>query len=127
MRIRFIVSVAVVAIALTACGGGDAEAVSVSGYVHAGPTCPVVKDPPDPACDDRPVPGAVIEFSDEDGRVAATATSNQDGTFSVELGAGRYDAVPQPVDGLLGTASSATFHVDAEPVSLDFAYDTGIR
>ncbi len=52
-----------------------------------------------------------------------------DGRASVNLPAGSYTVVPQPVDGLLGTASPIEVVVsageDAEPMTL--VYDTGIR
>ena len=64
---------------------GDPPALVV-GRVVAGPTCPVVQDPPDPGCADRPVAGAVIVVLDEEGREVTRATSDQEGAFTFELG-----------------------------------------
>ncbi len=101
--------------------------VRVSGLVHAGPTCPVVQDPPDPGCDDRPVSGAVLVVLDRSGREVARPVSDSAGRFVTELSAGFYTLQPQPVDGLLGTAPAQDFEVAATPVELDVSYDTGIR
>ena len=80
MRILLVMILA--SLALTACSSGGGEdptsAVAINGYVHAGPTCPVIQSPPDPACEDRPVSGALIDFVDSEGRVAETITSDAD-------------------------------------------------
>jgi hypothetical protein len=101
----------------------------VHGVVIAGPSCPVVTDPPDPDCRDRPVPGAVIVVLDRAGRQVARVTSDADGTFSIELAPGAYRLVPQPVEGLMGTAGEQQISVAAgEPLAeVIVAYDTGIR
>lgn len=107
-----------------------AAGVIVTGLVHAGPTCPVEKVPPDPACADRPVAGAVLIVTTVAGAEVARATSAADGTFSVPLAPGDYVMVPQPVDGLMGTAQPLPFRAQgdgAAPAPLDVAYDTGIR
>ena len=95
----------------------------------AGPTCPVVTDPPDPDCADRPVAGAVLVILDADGDEAARVTSAPDGTFAAALEPGGYRIVPQPVEGLMGTASEldVTVEVGEPSVELSIAYDTGIR
>lgn len=114
---------------LTACAPSRdvGPAVRVSGLVHAGPTCPVVQDPPDPGCDDRPVSGAVLVVLDRSGRELARVVSDATGRFVTELSAGSYTLQPQPVDGLLGTAPAQDFEVADTLVELDVSYDTGIR
>ena len=101
----------------------------VTGIVRAGPTCPVVRDPPDPACEDRPVAGAEIVAVDAEGQEVARGSSDAEGGFSLALPAGEYQLVPQPVPGLLGTASPMMIVVvegdPLEPVAI--VYDTGIR
>ena len=104
--------------------------VVVDGRVHAGPTCPVEKVPPDPACADRPVAGAVLIVTTAAGVEVARATAGADGTFRVTLPAGDYILVPQPVQGYMGTAAPIPFHAQgdgAAPAPLDVSYDTGIR
>lgn len=101
----------------------------LSGVVLAGPTCPVVRDPPDPACEDRPVEGAEIVALDAQGQEVARASTDDQGGFRLDLLAGEYQLVPQPVEGLLGTASPTRIvvvdGVPLEPVTI--VYDTGIR
>ena len=114
--------------ATTGPGGVPAGAVTISGLVHAGPTCPVVRVG-DSSCAERLVAGAVLVVTTVAGTEVARATSAADGTFSVALPAGDYILVPQPVTGLLGTAQPLPFHAaaGAAPAPLDVAYDTGIR
>jgi len=62
------------------------------------------------------------------GVVIAEPRSGVDGTFVVELSPGSYTFMPQPVEGLMGTAPEQEVVVGTTPVTgLDFAYDTGIR
>jgi hypothetical protein len=121
---------ALVVLMLAACEPADPDARSaLQVAVLAGPTCPVVSDPPDPDCDDRPVEGAEIIVQDEEGTEVLRMATDAAGTAAVELPPGRYRLVPQPVEGLMGTAPPVTVTVlsgvDAELVTI--AYDTGIR
>ncbi|MDP9469028.1 MAG: carboxypeptidase-like regulatory domain-containing protein [Chloroflexota bacterium] len=110
---------------------GDAlpDATGVRGTVSAGPTCPVVTDPPDPDCADRPVGGAVLVVSDQAGVEVDRVTSAADGTFVLELAPGAYRLTAEPVDGLMGTPDPIDFEVEAgQPMTeLPVSYDTGIR
>ena len=101
----------------------------VRGVVVAGPTCPVETIPPDPDCAEQPVEEATLLILDESGNEVARATSAADGTFSLTLAPGSYRLVPQPIEGLMGTALELAFEVQAdEPAAeLTVAYDTGIR
>jgi hypothetical protein len=131
MRIR-VVAVSVVML-LAACGGDGgvsttvAPTFAVTGYAHAGPVCPVETTPPDPSCEDRPVSGAVVRVHDSEGAAVAEAATAVDGTFTVELPAGEYTVVAQPVEGLLGTPPPIELTVVGEISGVDLAYDTGIR
>lgn len=94
----------------------------------AGATCPVVQDPPDPACVDRPVAGATVVVLDVGGAEVAAVTTGADGSVLVELEPGGYVVEGQPVEGLMGTpapVSATVIEGVATPVQL--AYDTGIR
>ena len=107
----------------------DIEGATLTGVALAGPTCPVVREPRDPACDDRPVAGAEIVIVDARGDEVASAVTDAAGTFSVALPAGEYQLVPQPVEGLLWTPGATAIvvrdGVDLEPLTI--LYDTGIR
>ena len=101
---------------------------AVSGHVVAGPTCPVLTDPPDPACAPRPVAGAMLSVRDAQGTDVAVAVSDANGLFSLSLPAGDYVLIAQPVEGLMGTPEPLSFAVLADsPIELTVEYDTGIR
>jgi hypothetical protein len=109
---------------------GDAlsDGTGVRGTVTAGPTCPVEREPPDPACAERPVAGAVLVFTDTGGLEVARVTSAADGTFTVELSPGAYHVSAEPVEGLMGTPGPMDVEVEAgQPTELQVSYDTGIR
>lgn len=132
MPVRFLVLLAVISLAACQAPGAGPTApapVEVSGVVRAGPVCPVVTQPADPACDDRLVSGAVMLVTTPDGREVARATSGDDGGFTLHLAPGDYVVVPQPVDGLMGTAAAVDVRVVAgeAPAPLSVTYDTGIR
>jgi hypothetical protein len=102
---------------------------NVTGTVTAGPTCPVVTDPPDPSCADRLVEGAVLVVAALDGVEVARTTSGPDGRFALSLAPGAYRLEPQPVEGLMGTAAPIEFWVELGGPAADLvvSYDTGIR
>ena len=103
------------------------ETYRIIGYVHAGPTCPVERFPPDPDCADQPVIGAELIIRDAAGLEMERLVSNEGGRFQTRLPNGVYELHPQPYDGLLGTAPMQEFEVDGSSLELDVAYDTGIR
>ena len=110
-------------------GGVLPDATGVRGVVAAGPTCPVVTDPPDPACAERPVAGAELVFTNAEGVEVARTTSAADGSFFVELAPGGYRVTAEPVEGLMGTPAPQDVEVVAgQPMTeLQVSYDTGIR
>jgi hypothetical protein len=133
----------VLAAVLAACtSGGSASTATpattppalattkVDGTATAGPVCPVQR-PGDPACEPRPVTGATVIVTAIGGAEVGRATTGPDGSFELALPAGDYVLIPQPVDGLMGTAKSIPFSVGAAgaptPAPLQVEYDTGIR
>jgi hypothetical protein len=106
----------------------DATRVEVRGVAQAGPVCPVERVPPDPACADRPVAGAVLVVT-QNGKEVARTTTEADGRFHLRLAPGDYQLVPEPVEGLMGTAEpiKLTVREGGVPAPLIVAYDTGIR
>jgi hypothetical protein len=100
----------------------------VSGMVTAGPACPVVTDPPDPSCADRPVQGAVLVVTTLAGVEVDRTMSDADGRFALSLPTGTFRLEPQPVEGLVGTPAPIEFSVEPGASALVLvAYDTGIR
>ena len=101
----------------------------IVGRALAGPVCPVVQDPPDPACDDRPVAGAAVVVRDADGARVAEVVTGEDGVFLVAIPApGFYVVEGQPAEGLLGTPAPVEVLVGEGSWSVaNLEYDTGIR
>ena len=134
MRIVVATALLGVVLALGACTAGAASPaagkVAVRGTATAGPTCPVER-PGDSSCAPRPVAGATIVVQTGAGVEITRLTTAADGTFSVDLAAGDYRLVPQPVAGILGTADQVSVTVPASgspvPDEILIRYDTGIR
>ena len=105
------------------------DATGIRGTVTAGPTCPVVTDPPQPGCDARPVGGAILVVMDANGKEVGRVTSGADGSFAIELAPGAYRITARPVEGLMGTPAPMDVVVEAgQPMTeLQVSYDTGIR
>lgn len=101
----------------------------ITGTVVAGPTCPVVTDPPDPSCADQPVADAELVITTPEGSEVARTMSDADGTFGIMLAPGNYWLVARPVEGLMGTPEPQEFSVvwGMPGPELVVAYDTGIR
>jgi hypothetical protein len=101
------------------------------GRALAGPVCPVVSDPPDPACVDRPIAGATVIVRDAAGAEVARATTDADGAYLVAVpGGGTFTVEGEPVEGVLGTPAPVLVAVGAAPADwavADLPYDTGIR
>jgi len=109
-------------------GTGTADPVNLEIALIAGPTCPVVRNPPDPACAPRPVANAQIDVYDVSGNLVASGSSGADGLAASQLPAGAYFAVPAAVDGLMGQPEPLAFGaLGGDTVSLTLTYDTGIR
>jgi hypothetical protein len=106
----------------------SAGRTGIRGTALAGPVCPVERIPPDPNCAARPVAGAVVSVRDQAGTELARTTTGADGTYFVELPAGRYVVTAGSVDGLMGTPAPQDAAVAAGGTStVDLVYDTGIR
>jgi len=107
----------------------DAPGLTIRGTVTAGPVCGVVMVEPNPPCDDKPVAGAEIVIRNPAGESVARVRSAEDGSFAVSVVEGWYELLPQPVEGLLGTAEPVEVVVQDGIVGPPIAivYDTGIR
>jgi hypothetical protein len=112
----------------------DIVPVDVSGdatldlMLVAGPTCPVVTDPPDPACDARPVQNATVVIRDASGTEVARTTSDAAGHARATLPAGIYIVEALPVEGLMSTPpATAVWAIGTDPLPVTLSYDTGIR
>jgi hypothetical protein len=126
-----LISVAVISVALlVSCGDTDAPAATASIEItaRAGPTCPVETDPPSPDCAARPVQTAMIVVIDPQGHEVGRGATGSDGRVIIDVPPGELTVVPQPVEGLLGTAATQAMTVaDGQTLQVTADYDTGIR
>ncbi len=94
----------------------------------AGPQCPVQRQPPDPACEDKPVVGAEIVLTRAGSDIKIPVFTDVNGRIFVSLEPGTWIVTPQPVEGLLGTAEATEVTIRPNRVTEVVAgYDTGIR
>lgn len=100
----------------------------IIGRAVASPICPVKTFPPDPECTPRSVADATVVVRSADGDVVATVKTDATGRYAVRVFAGVFDVEPAAVEGSIGPAPvPSKVTVDATPVTVDVAYDTGIR
>jgi hypothetical protein len=109
---------------LTSCGGGSQQlsggggSSGLQGTVTRGPITPTCSK--DTACS-APARDVTLTFS-KAGKVVARAKTGGDGTYRVELAAGRYFVLgPQPVRPQHVDVGTSGFR------RVDFSYDTKIR
>lgn len=96
---------------------------TLRGYVHIGPTCPVVREGED--CDDRPYEADLDVF--EGSTLVITLRSDASGNFSGSVPAGDYVLVPRN-DGRFPYAADQAITIEPGAVTtVDVAYDSGIR
>lgn len=132
----FLVLVALVGLAAcTPVGTGASQATApatanqgtLNGDVIAGPTCPVAS--PTHPCPPRPVAHRQVAVVTPDGKTAATATTDENGHFSVMLAPGRYmvkvarTSFPFPIQ----RQPVFVTIVAGKTVSVQILLDTGIR
>jgi hypothetical protein len=113
---------------LTACGAGTTSSISstatLTGRVTAGPTCPVER--PDHPCPPAPVP-ATVRARDAHGAVVATAHTDADGGYRLQLHPGAYTVVAA-TPSQLPRCSPVNVIVKANHTArVAISCDTGIR
>lgn len=100
----------------------------IKGNVLLGPTCPVVQNPPEPGCADKPYQTSLLVKTPDNSRVIAHMSSGTDGKFSVDVPAGSY-IITQAGTGLFPRCgSNGTITVQSNNYTDTAVYcDTGIR
>jgi hypothetical protein len=99
----------------------------ISGTILLGPTCPVMREPPDPACADKPYQTTVTVTRAGSGDRIATTASDASGMFSIPLAPGDY-AISATGGSPLPRCTSATVTVRAGSyATTTISCDTGIR
>lgn len=101
----------------------------IKGTVSLGPTCPVMKNPPDPACADKPYAVKLQLVSSGGSFVIKEFSSNTDGTFSVEIPPGEYLVRSAPTMDIYPICRSSNTVVvnKGAYTNVDISCDTGIR
>ena len=105
------------------------SANGIRGVAMLGPTCPVMKDPPDPACADKPYQASLVVTTSDQSSVIKTFSTGADGTFRVELPPGTYAIRSAAGANILPRcASQGTISVASGSFTEATIYcDTGIR
>ena len=85
--------------ALEVVPGIASSAGGIRGRVTASPTCPVEREPPDPACAPRGFAATLRITRVSSGRVVARLISGDDGRFRARLVPGRYIVDARPAAG----------------------------
>ena len=132
-RRRALLLVAIVLLVVACAPGPTAppagSQVHVSGHVVAGPTCPVERIPPDPACAPRPVADATVRIiGTTTGAMVVEAVTDADGAYAVEVPPGSYRLEGGAGMPGIGPPAPVPFTaVEGVPMTVDLPVDTGIR
>ncbi|MES2006919.1 MAG: hypothetical protein V4436_02290 [Patescibacteria group bacterium] len=102
---------------------------TIMGTVMLGPTCPVMREPPDGACDDKPFETRLALTNADGSRVIKEFSSKSDGTFSIDVLPGDYAIRSAAAANILPYCSSnEMIRVRTnETTTADVSCDTGIR
>ncbi len=105
------------------------ETSGIKGIVLLGPICPVVKNPPDPQCADKPYATKLAVTTADQVSVIKEFISDENGKFSVGLPPGEYAIRTAAAANILPRCSSnGTIRVGANNYTeITVSCDTGIR
>lgn len=99
----------------------------VKGSVFLGPTCPVMRDPPDPQCADKPYATTIQVSRKGSSSVFATGKSNANGAFEFSLPPGEY-TLSASGGKMLPRCNDENVTVGASGyTTVNISCDTGIR
>ena len=105
----------------------------VEGTVLLGPTCPVVQDPPDPECADRPYATAIFVYRTGGATPVLIGNSDPQGRFRFHLPPGSYTLIAKGgLPAQAGTtlpycSETSVAVVPGEYTTTLISCDTGIR
>lgn len=100
----------------------------IKGVAMLGPTCPVMRDPPDPQCADKPYKVTLSVTTADQARVIKTFSTDERGRFTVELPSGEYSIRSAAAANILPYCQHDRFTVEANKVTeITVSCDTGIR
>jgi hypothetical protein len=112
-----------------ACPGENNQTGTVSGKVTLGPTCPVERIPPDPACAPKPYQTIIqiIALNSPQSAPFKVISSDAQGNYTVTLPAGAYNFQPQGGNTLPRCGNQEITVTAGANLNVDFSCDTGIR
>ncbi len=101
----------------------------ITGTVLLGPTCPVVKEPPDEECADEPYETTLVVTTSDQARVIKEFHSDAGGKFSVQVPPGEYAIRSSAAANVLPYCSTSdNVNVSIGGYTETIVYcDTGIR
>ena len=107
----------------------DGSRGTILGNVLLGPTCPVVQNPPDPNCTDKPYQTDLVLTTADQSKVIQEFSSDISGRFRLEVPSGGYVIRSAAAANLLPyCATSEPIRVGANRTTEVTVYcDTGIR
>ena len=115
----------------TSTGGTGVEPLysGVEGTVTLGPTCPVMRIPPDPACADKPYSTniQIIAVGSPKSSPFATVQSDENGNYKIMLPPGQYTLEPASGSVKPRCETKNVVVVASEIIKVDLSCDTGIR
>ena len=122
--------IVLVLVALAGCadtGDGTASDGGLRGHATVGPTCPVQRDPPDPACADRPYNGTLeVRMAVTEARLVGTVRTDASGGYAIALPPGEY--MLQSPGATMPRCGGGPATVAAHAyTTLDVTCDSGIR
>jgi len=107
---------------------GTHDPAQITVRLRAGPVCPVERNPPDPSCAARPVPGVEVVLRDPSGAEVGRATSADDGNVSFTVPGGAYYVEPAAAPDVMRQAQAQALSVPGgRSATVTIEYDTGIR
>lgn len=126
------VGIVVLAVVVTlwlmdARGTGLSTDSGVRGVVLLGPTCPVLRDPPEPGCADKPYETAIAAYRAGSGSLVAAGTSDAAGAFEFALAPGSYTLIAAGGATLPRCSEASVTVVAGRYESVNIFCDTGIR
>ncbi len=102
---------------------------SIFGTVLLGPNCPVIREPPDPECADKPYETSLVVTTADGARVIKEFNSDSNGKFNVDLPPGEYAIRSAAIANIRPHCSSnGTVRVKSnDSTEIVISCDTGIR
>jgi hypothetical protein len=108
--------------------GNSNNEAHISGTVLLGPTCPVVQDPPQEECADKPYETTLVLTTPDGAETIKTFSSNAEGRFTVDANPGTYVIRSAAAANVLPYCSSNSFTLIAGGYAeIVVSCDTGIR